>query len=167
MTISANNYDEHVKQSQSLQAEGYHHLIAIRMMPPGEAEVLLTFCPQKTVVWQGITWESYAVHINGVTMDSSGEMSRPSLSVVNPHGIFSRYIHAGWMDNAEVTRYQVLKSHVDSNTNSFVKKLWRVAKITALSKTVAVCELRGALDGQFFTLPGRQFYPPEFTTVSM
>ena len=167
MTISQLGYDDHVAQSLSLTPEGYVELFAITMSPPGEAKILFTLTGQNEVTWQGKVWESYAIHLTGYSMDSSGEVSRPSLSLGNQKGLFSRYVHSGWMDNAEIIRYRVLKNHLEINFNSFVKNTWRVSKVAGLGRQVAVFELRGALDGQFFILPGRAYYPPEFTTLSL
>ncbi len=164
---NSGNAPTHIQEAMKLEADGYAHLFFIRMTPPGQPEVILTLCPNKTVTWQGYTWETYAVNLTDYSRNSSGEMSRPKFSVGNPEGVFSRYVHARWMDNAEVIRYRVLGQHLSANVNSFLKNTWRVRRALSLSRTLAVFELGEVVDGPFFLLPGRAFYPPEFPTVSI
>lgn len=157
---------DHVQEAVSLEAQGYAHLVSVRMSPPGQPEVMYTLTPQKTVVWQGYTWENYGVGITEYKRDASGEVNRPKLTLFNPNGIFSAFVHNRWMDGAEVVRYRVLKNHLSANINSYLRHTWRVGKVVSLNKTMVVCELRGVLDWQFFVLPGRAYYPPEFPSVS-
>jgi len=166
-TISDTNYNDHIEQALSLDADGYATLLQFRMIVPNQPDTILYLTPQKSVNWQGVLWQNWAFNITGYKMDSSEEASRPQLSVVNPDGVFSAYIHQGMTDNAEVTRYRVLGEHLNANINSFVKNVWRVAKTVSLTKQLAVLELRGCLDGQMFMLPARQYIPPEFDMVSL
>ena len=106
------------------------------MFPPEGGEVLLKQTGTKTVVWQGSTWESYGVGLSEYKKESSGESSRPKFTLFNPDGLFSNYVHRGWMDGAEIIRYRVLKQHLDSNTNSFIKNTWRVGKVLSLGGEV-------------------------------
>lgn len=158
---------DHVREAMQLDAQGYYELYSISLNPPDGGGYQIYLCPQKDVVWQGKTWESFPCNLIGYSRESSGENSRPKFSVANPTGVFSRYVHAGWMDNAEIIRWRVLKNHLEENVNSYAKNTWRVGKTLSLSKTFAVFELRSALDGQDFILPGRQFAPPEFPFVSL
>lgn len=167
MSIDGVQQEVHVQESMKLDADGYAELFSMRLMPPGEPMILLPMSPHNTVTWQGYEWESYGCGLSGYKRESSGEVSRPVFSVFNPNGLFSRYVHKGWCDNAEVIRYRVLGQHLTANLNSYVKNTWRVAKVASLTPGLASFELRGALDGQFFVLPGRAFYPPEFPHVSI
>lgn len=157
----------HTQEAMKLAADGYAHLIKIQMSPPGEGDIELHFTPQKTVVWQGHTWNSYAIGITDYANDASGEMSRPKMTVGNPQGVFSGYVHRRWMDSAIVTRYRVLGQHLDANVNSYLQNTWRMRRVVSLSPVMVVFELGGVLDGPLFMLPARAFYPPEFPTVSV
>ena len=158
---------DHTRESMKLEADGYVHLFRITMSPPNEPEVIFRFTPGADVTWQGHTWESYACSLTDYKRESSGELSRPKFSLFNPHGFFSRYVHRRWADNAEVIRYRALKTHVDGNVNSYLRNTWKVGKVLSLSKSLIAFELREAIDGQFFLLPGRAYYPPEFPSVSV
>lgn len=159
--------NRHLEESYKLDAEGYAHLYSIRMYPPNESDILMTINPQRDVTWQGYTWDSWPVNLSDYKRESSGEASRPKFSLGNLNGLFSRYVHEGWMDTAEVCRYRVLGPHLEGNINSFLKNTWRVGKVVSLSKSLVVVELREILDWQLFIMPGRAYYPPEYPTVSV
>lgn len=157
---------EHIQEALKLDAQGYRALYFLRLRPRGEADVLLYFTPTKEVTWQGKKFESFPCHVTGYRRAADEEMSRPKFSVINPDGVFTMYAHEGWLDNAEVVRYMVLKSHLETNINSFVKNTWRISKVVSANNDLVVAELRGATDGQNFTLPAGQYLPPKFPQVS-
>ncbi|WCD44161.1 putative tail protein [Xylophilus phage Lumi] len=150
-----------------LVAEGYVELFQITLRAPNGSLSVLYLTDKVDRTWQGIHWEGFGYSITGDFNDSSGEQSKPTFSVVNPEGVFSKYAHQKYTDNAEVIRYRVLKPHIDSDLNSFIKNTWRINKIVALGHDVASFELRGVLAGQNFKIPGRAFYAPEFPQVSL
>lgn len=158
---------KHIQEAMKLDAEGYVTLFYIRMTPPGQPEVIHTLTPLKGLTWQGYEWESYPIHLTDYKQSVSGELSRPKLTLANPEGLFSTYLHARWMDGAEVVRYRVLAQHAEGNVNSFLKNTWRVRKVVSLNRTYATFELAEGTDGPFFVLPARAFYPPEFASVSV
>lgn len=167
MSVTALNGEDHVRESMKLEAQGYHELFQITMKPRGLPQQNLFITSMKEVFWQGKTWEAVPAVLVGYGQNSSGEQNRPKFTIVNPDGLFTKYVHQGWTDNAEVVRYRVLKSHLEANINSFVKHVWRISKPLAISVAQATFELRGALDGQHFLLPARAFFPPEFPHVSL
>lgn len=167
MTVSAQNGIDHLKQSMQLMPIGYVDLFMIEMRPRGMPSQFLYLTGQLERNWQGKKWESVPVVLVGYGQNSSGERNRPKLSIVNPLGLFSKYVHQGWTDNAAVTRYRVLTTHLEGNINSFVKNVWRISKPLSVTNTVASFELRSSMDGQAFFLPARAFFPPEFPHVSL
>jgi len=168
MSITAQNGPDHLQESMQLEAKGYVELFQIQLSDPDTGAIqYLFFTSKQAVNWQGKKWEGFPLALVGYGQQTSGEQTRPKLTVVNPAGVFSRYVHQGWTDNALVTRFRVLKSHLDQNINSFVKNVWRVSKPLAAGVSSVSLELRGAADGQNFFLPGRAFFPPEFPHVSL
>lgn len=167
MSVSENQAQDHVEESLKLQAEGYVNLLHITLRPPEQAQVSLYMTPQKSVEWQGRTWETFQYALVGYKVSADEESARPKLTVINPEGVFTRYATQGWLDNALIVRYGVLKRHLDANINSFTKNTWRVAKIVQASKQIVSMELRAATDGQLYYLPARQYLPPVFPQVSM
>lgn len=157
----------HIEEAMKLDADGYANLFSIRMFPAGEPEVLLNFTPQKTVTWQGQTWSNMPIALTDYVRNTRGEMARPKMTIANPEGVFSEYVHARWMDNAEVVRLRVLGQHLDADVNSYLKNTWKVRKVMNLSRVIAVFELGDILDGPSFVLPAKAYYPPDYPTVSI
>lgn len=157
---------QHIEEALKLDAQGYRALYFLRLRPKGQPDVLLYFTPTQEVTWQGKKFESFPCHVTGYRRAADEEMSRPKFSVVNPDGVFTKYAHEGWLNNAEVVRYQVLKQHLEDDINSFVKHTWRVSKVLTDTKSVVAAELRGATDGQAFVMPAGQYLPPKFPQVS-
>jgi len=156
----------HIEEAMKLDAMGYRALFFLRLRPPSMPDVFLYFTPLKEVKWQGKTFESHPCNITGYRRAGDEEQSRPKFSVANPDGVFTKYAHEGWLDNAEVVRYYVLKDHLEADINSFVKHTWRVSKVVSANRDVVVAELRGATDGQMFIMPPGQYMPPAFPQVS-
>ena len=151
----------------SLSPEAKLDLIQIDLATSGAGQTTLRLTKFNTVTYLGATWEAAPFNMAEVGVHTQGEAKRPKLSIVNPDGAFSAWVHQGLMDSAIVTRYRLLKSDLDANIAAYEKNVWRVSKPLSLSKSLIVFELRSPLDGPMFLLPGRGYYPPEFSHVSL
>lgn len=159
--------DAHIRQAMSLEAEGYVLLVEITMRDPAGGFVTLNMSQTVERVWQGKTWQGWPFAISETGVNSTGETVRPKISIANLQGLWSRYVHQRYADNAIVKKYKVLKSAVDANTNEFELNSWRWSKTLSLGKDLVVGELRTALDGQTFRIPADTYRPPEYPTVSV
>jgi phage-related protein len=157
----------HAEEAQGLEAAGFASLLTVQFTAAAAGGLILRLSATKQVTWQGMTFEGVPFSLAGIGSNSSGEVSRPKLTLPNAAGAFSTYAHQGWLNNALVTRQLVRKADLDGNVNSFSQKKWRVAKIANLSKRLIILELRGIFDGQSFKLPPRAYYPPDFPSVSL
>lgn len=157
-----------IEEAMKLEAEGIATLYRLDLRPPNSATFSLYICPHKTVIWQGATWiNDTPCMVSDTGIFSSGETVRPKFSIVNPEGIFSRYVHQKYVDNAVIRRYRVLRSDVENDVNSFELSQWRVSKILSLDRDLLVCELRSSLDGPLFRIPVETYRPPKYPTVSV
>lgn len=148
----------------SLTPEGMVELLQIDL-PTGQTS--LRFSKHRELRYLGATWESVPFNLTEMGVNTQGEAKRPKLSIPNPDGAFSAWIAQGAADSALVTRYRVLQSDLEAGVSAFQRRVWRISKPLSLSKSLVVFELRSPLDGQMFVLPGRAFYPPEFSHVSL
>ena len=117
--------------------------------------------------WQGNTYEQTAILLIGVKKSSDGELSRPTLTVANPKGIFSQYITQGVLEKSIVTRYRVLYNNLLTNSNIFEQNTWYISRVLNVSQANVSCELRNPIDGPNFQTPFRQYLPPDFPAVSI
>lgn len=120
-----------------------------------------------TVIWQGHTYEGNAIQLSGITKNADGELSRPTLTISNPLGVYSALVAAKTLDNAVVTQKQVLRADLLANNNVFAQQTWKVRKVQQLNNILVALELRDSLDGQRFLLPARMYTPPDFPAVSL
>ena len=158
----------HVEEAMKLEVRAYVEFFKIDLRKPDGTVYTLFICPQKTVVWQGATWNGdMPCTISESSSNISGETTRPKFTIVNPNGVWSKYIHQGWVDGATFSRYRVLRPDVDADVNSFQLNLWRMSKVVNLTKNNVVLELRTALDGHNFKIPGDTYRPPKYPTVSV
>lgn len=157
------------QDAQALENAGFATLLSLQLVAAaaGGGSLILRFSSYQQVVWQGLTFEAVPFSLMGAGSNSSGEVTRPKLSLPNAAGIFSPYAHQGWLNNAIVTRQLVRKADLDGNVNSYSQKKWRVSKVASLTKSMIVMELRGVFDGHQFKLPPRAYCPPEFPSVSL
>jgi phage-related protein len=151
--------------AHALESKGLRALFRIELRDEGFTTLYLT--PHNTFNFMGRQWQSLPVQLSDVAHNSSGEMSRPKLTVANPAGMFSLWVGAGYLQNAVVTYYEVLASDIDIGAWNYSRNVWIASKVLSLSRDVVVLELRTMLDGFNYTLPARNFYPPDFDHVSL
>ncbi len=151
--------------AHELESQGIREFYKIDFVDESEATIYLS--PHNEYTWLGNVWDFLPCKISESSQNSSGEMSRPKFSVVNPEGMFSLWIETGKADGALITRYRTLLSDLEAGVAAYAKSVWVMSKVLMLSKDMAVFELRSTIDGANFSLPARSFYPPDFPTVSL
>lgn len=168
MTIEIPN--EHRRENLKLNAEPYVDLFHIQLQgDPGGDLFLKNGDP---IQWSltgsdddKINWESYPLSFSGYEMKADGQLSRPTLQVLNPGGVFSGYVLDGSMDKAMLFRYRVLRSDLEANRAVFQMNQWIIWQCTSITKNYMIFECRNNMDGNNFYVPARQYMPPEFPTV--
>lgn len=155
--------ENHLVDAEKLEADAYVQLFEIELTDGTKLHLKV----DNTVTWQGQQWEGTAIQLRGVGTSADDVKNRPTMSIMNPDGLFSMFVAQGKLTNAKVTRYRVLRSDLEQDKNIYRKQSWRVRRIGSLNRISIQLELRDQLDGQFFLCPGRMFYPPEFPTVTL
>lgn len=157
--------ESHVIDSYDLNSKGYRDLFQLQLS--GEENVIVLLTAENQITYLGNTYESLPCSLSESAQNSTGEQSRPKLTIANPDGMFSLFIQKGYMDGCVVTRYRVLLPDLQNDIASFQKSTWTVSQTVGLNKTLASFELRSSLDGVNYLLPARSFYPPAFPHVSL
>ena len=138
-----------------------------RLVMTDSTQVTIYFTPHQQVTWQGNVFSEIPCTISQMEQDANGRANRPKFSFVNPGGVFTSSIQSGWLNNAKLTRFRILKADLDANVNAAVTERFLVSKILSLNKDMCSVELRDVYDGHLFKLPARAFYPPEFPHVKL
>lgn len=158
----------HIEESMKLEAQGYVELFKLDLYPPNGSTISLFLCPTVDTNWQGKLWNSgIPCSLSGDSYNVSGEETKPKFSIANPNGTFSRYVHQRYTENATVSRYRVLTSHINADLNIFQLNSWRWSKTISLGTDMVVAELRGALSGHNFKIPAETYRPPKYPAVSV
>ena len=155
--------DNHRAVAKELSPEPYVELYEVRVNP--SAVLRLTNHP--SIKWNGYEWENWALELTGYGVKTTGESNRPQLRLANLNGAFSFAANSGWVYQGSVTRYRALLQDLHDNRPSYLRNFWDLSKIASLSKDAIVLELRAPMDRQDYTLPARQFFPPEFPYVTL
>lgn len=127
----------------------------------------LYFKADNSVTWQGNLYTGTAIKLDDVVQSVDGEKARPTLTLANPMGVFSALQTTGAFDNAVVYERRVLRTHLENDDNIFRQRQWKVRMVTAMNRLSISLQLRDTLDGPRFLLPGRQYTPPDFPSVSV
>lgn len=157
--------EAHVQDAYSLESKGFRDLFQLQLS--GEENVTLMITGENSITYLGNLYETLSCSLSESAQNSTGEQSRPKLSLANPAGMFSIFIQKGYMDGCIVTRYRVMLPDLENNIASYQKSTWTVSQTVALNQTLASFELRSSMDGVNFNLPARSFYPPDFPHVSL
>lgn len=155
---------QHIEDSKKLTADAYVDLFEI-VLAGGGTKLYLKM--NKSVDWQGNTYEGTGIKIEGVGTYSDDEVARPKLTIFNPENVFSYLVDQGLLENAKVVRIRLLKEHLDDNLPIYRRQQWFVKRVASVRRGFIGLELRDMLDGQNFLTPGRMFIPPEFPMVSL
>jgi len=155
--------EAHQRTAKELTPEPYVELFEVRINPSS----VLRFTNHPNVRWNDCDWENWAIELAGYGVKTTGESNRPQLRMANLNGAFSFAANSGWVYQGSVIRYRVLLQDLHDGRVSYLRNLWDISKIASLSKDAIILELRAPMDRQDYTLPCRQFFPPEFPYVTL
>lgn len=154
--------EEHKKENLNLIGEPYVDLFEIELK--NGTHIYLK--NNEDVTWSGRTWEGYPIIFSGYEI-TSDQLSRPSMKLINPEGVFSSIFVSGDIDKSMVYRYRVLRKHIDEDKPIYQRMMWILWNIKTITKDYVEFELRNPMDGNNFNIPARQYIPPEFPLVTL
>ena len=82
------------------------------------ADTVYRFCPMingtNPVIWQGKSYQPLPVKMEGFEQKADGTLSRPTLTIANPNGLFSKIVHSNKdFSNSKVTRKRTYARFLD------------------------------------------------------
>lgn len=83
------------------------------------ADSVYRFCPMingaNPVVWQGYSYQPLPIKMEGFEQKSDGRLPRPTFTIANPEGLFSKIIHSNQdFANSKITRKRTYVRFLDS-----------------------------------------------------
>lgn len=151
----------HVQSAYQLTADAIVDLFEITLVGTPTPTVV-RFRDGPKITWQSKDYESMACRLTGYTINADGGKSRPTLSVMNPLGIFNSYVFNGYLDGAQIIRRRLLRTHLEGNVNIYDPAYWYCARVKELISNQGITmELRSLTDGPDLMIPARKFMPDE------
>nr|DAT12551.1 MAG TPA: minor tail protein L [Caudoviricetes sp.] len=154
--------DTHKIENLKLEADAYVDLFQIDLYN----KTTLRLKAGDDIEWAGYLWEGYPIELSGHELDSE-KLSRPTLRVVNPEGIFSSLFISGDIEKATLYRYRVLRQDLDNNREIYQRLKWIIWNVKSITKNYVELELRNPMDGNNFNVPARLFIQPDFPSVTL
>lgn len=121
------------------------------------------------IVWNGRTYNRYAIQADGFKYDGQGQLPRPTVTISNTLGLATALIiDFNDLVGAKVTRIRTLKKYLDavnftSGTNAtadpyaeFAREIYIIDRKTLENREVVSFELAAAFDIMGVQLPRRQ-----------
>lgn len=152
---------------QSLYDLSPEAIVTLFRIALADKSTIFLLSPYEQITWRGDEYSSIPCQMADVSLEAEGKATRPKFSFVNPEGLFTSAVLEGHLDNAEITRYRILKSDLDMDRDQAVTEQFRVSRVMSITRALIVTELRDILDGHSFKIPARAFYPPEFPHVQL
>lgn len=168
MTVPSSHVDEGLKLTADGEVILYE--IALKNVPNGgRAVVYFRDGPMGTnTTWNRKTYDHLACQFSGYQRSAEDEKNRPTLRLMNPVGIFNEAASAGRFDGAILTKYTVLRNHLERNLPIADNELWFIGRVKELISGQSISfELRALSDGPDQLIPARMFIPPEFPFVTL
>lgn len=162
----------HVSEALKLTADSRVVLyeIALKNIPNGgQAVVRFRDGPMgSTTQWNGDTYDHLACQFSGFQRSSEDEKNRPTLRLLNPVGLFNAPAFNGQFDGSILTRYHVLRTHLERNIAIADNEVWFIGRVKELITGQSISfELRALSDGPDQLIPARMFIPPDFPLVTL
>lgn len=154
--------DTHKIENLKLEADAYVDLFQIDLYN----KTTLRLKAGDDIEWAGYLWEGYPIELSGHELDSE-KLSRPTLRVINPEGIFSSLFISGDIEKATLYRYRVLRQDLDNNREIYQRLKWIIWNVKSITKNYVELELRNPMDGNNFNVPARLFIQPDFPSVTL
>lgn len=156
---------EHTIDAHKLNADGK---IELYELTPSIGSGVLRFKPGPDHTWLGNLYSGISMQFEGESWSSSGISPQPSL-VIGQNDIdlsaFKPLIWSGGLDNARITKHELLLTHLLGNNNIKKSTVYRVKKVDGYSVSQIKLILSVFSTSGPTSLPFRQYLPPAFPFV--
>lgn len=154
----------HIDDSQKLIADAEIDLFVLTPLAGGS----LYFKSDDDVTWQSNFYIGLPLMFSEGKQSSDSPPGQSRLTVGQENidlSLFKPLVHDGLLDGALITRHIVLRDHIISNSNIKQTRVYRVVRVEAYSRSQVRLALSSTSDGTGFTMPHRQYLPPDFPAV--
>lgn len=160
-SIPAANIQESLKLSADAE-------IDLFQLTPTDGSGTLFFKADAPLTWAGQLYVGLPLLLSGEKLSSDQSVEQPKLTIGQPNldlSVFKPLIYDGALDNAVILRLRGLLGNFLAGLNIVETKTFRVKRIDSYQRTRIEMTLAPVSDALDFTLPIRQYLPPDFQAV--
>lgn len=157
----------HITDAHKLAADGQLDLFALT---PASGGATLRFKADNDLTWRSNTYYGLPMQFSSdaSTVDKPADMPKLILGQQNIDlSMFKPLINDGSLDGCVVVRYHVLLTNALANANIFEMYTYRGKRVEGYNRSVVTLQLASLSDSLNFSLPYRQYLPPDFPAVEI
>jgi phage-related protein len=156
-----------IQDAHKLTADGK---LALFELVPNDGSGTVRFKEDKTLSWRGFEYTGIPLTFTGEKKSAQTGTGQPTLTIGDQQvdlSPFKPFVYDGYLDGAEVVKYDVLLDDALNNRAVFTRTFYRVRRVPSYGRLQIVLQLATVSDSLGFTMPARQYYPPAFPTVQI
>lgn len=153
----------HVTEGDKLDPQALVHLYELQLNPSG----VLYMSKDTEITWQGNLYQNLPIKVSGTKISASGQIPRPTLTISNPSGIYSKSVGDGLLDRAVLIERKVLRSDLEADLPVWDERRWYLSRLISDTALSISYQLRGLTDRQTGVMPIRMYIQPEFSSVRL
>lgn len=156
---------DHIDDALKLTADAEIDLF--ELTPIGTSATIY-FKSDNNATWQGHTYEGIPLIFSGIKKASDGSALMPKMTLgdgsvdLSP---FKPLVYDGNLDGATLIHKVVLLDNLTNDRNIKETYIYRVKRVPNYNSVSIELQLATASDALGFTVPYRQYFPPDFPAV--
>lgn len=158
---------EHIADAHKLTADGELDLFELT---PAAGGATLRFKADNDMVWRGNTYYGLPLQFSEDAATAEKPSTMPKLVVGTPDtdlSLFKPLINDGSLDGCVVLRYHILLQNVLDGASIYELYTYRGKRVEGYTRATVSLQLASFSDSMSFSMPYRQYLPPDFPAVQI
>jgi phage-related protein len=157
----------HIVDAHKLTADGRIDLFE---MTPAGSTGILRFKADNDVEWRGNAYTGLPVTLSGEDKSATNGSAQPRMIIGQPNinlSFFKPLVYDEGFDGATIVKISILLADVLANNLIRQQTFYRVKRVESYSRTQINLILATLSDSLSFSMPFRQYFPPDFPAVQI
>jgi phage-related protein len=158
---------EHIADAHKLTADGALDLFELT---PAGSGATLRFKQDNDVTWRSNLYHGLPMQFttDGSSTDKAADLPKLVIGQANIDlSLFKPLIYDGSLDGCVVVRYHLLLTNLLNNSSIYELYTYRGKQVQSYNRSVVTLQLASLSDSLNFSLPYRQYLPPDFPAVNI
>ena len=157
----------HIEDAHKLQADG---VIELYEIVPAIGSGTFRFKNEADATWRGNLYAGLPVNFTNQEISAEHGIQPPKIMIGAPNldlSMFKPLVHSGALDGGTLTKLRVLLTDLVEDNLIRETMVYQIRQVTGYVRNQITLQLALPSDGVGFTLPNRQYLPPDFPTVRL